>query len=74
MNIKEIKKMNLHEFKPGQWVLYIPDHATGDPDHEDCENGIVTDITELFVFVKYISRGELQATAKATHPKNLMKL
>lgn len=50
-------------FRPGQSVIYTPPH---DP-NGGRESGIVTSVTDSFVFVRY---GD-DTTPKATHPDNL---
>lgn len=62
------------DFKSGDGVKYIPNHADGDPNHKDCENGVVSSINEHFVFVKYIRNNMLNTTAAATKPENLIHL
>jgi len=34
-------------------VKYIPNHANGDPYHNDCKIGRITSMNDMFVFVKY---------------------
>jgi hypothetical protein len=62
--------LNAADFKPGDWVVYVPTHANGDSDHPDCERGTVTSIGETsgLVFVRY--GAELHA--KATGPADLI--
>ena len=45
--------MNLEDIYIGQRVRYIPSHARGDAFHKDCEDGIVRNINDKFVFVVY---------------------
>lgn len=56
------------EFKPGDEVAYVPNHAHGDTNHPDVERGVVTSINPYFVFVRYGS----ETGAKATSPHDLM--
>ena len=49
-------------FTKGQRVLYVPYHAHGNQEHEDCERGIVTSTNSEFVFVRYTGRSGSQAT------------
>ncbi len=46
----------------GSKVLYTPGHAHGDLNHPDCERGVVTSWNASFVFVRYGSRLQSQAT------------
>lgn len=45
--------MILDEFKRGDQVAYIPDHAYGDIEHPDVEFGFVTSVVFGAVFVRY---------------------
>lgn len=56
------------DFHVGQHVRYIPNHAHGDPAHEDCENGVVTSLRPDtgIVFVRF--KGP---TGEACDPRNL---
>ncbi len=62
-------------FHPGDSVAYIPLHAAGDIGHEDVERGIVSSVSEQWVFVKFhasVSRlGWESATAQACDPAAL---
>jgi hypothetical protein len=66
-------------FKKGDKVRYIPLHADGDKRHIDCENGVVSSILDLTVFVKYdnaecvMETGDEPFTAQATDPLDLIK-
>ena len=62
--------MNASDFKPGDWVVYVPSHAHGDKDHPDCERGTVTSVGETsgLVFVRYGA----QPNPKATGPGDLI--
>jgi len=56
--------------KPGDWVVYVPNHAEDDVLHKDCERGTVTSIntrTET-VFVRYGN----DVGAKRTNSENLV--
>lgn len=44
---------SLSDFEVGQHVRYVPYHAHGDASHPDCENGVVSSISENFVFVRF---------------------
>lgn len=54
-------------FSEGDCVRYIPMHAHGDPEHEDCENGVVTSTNDKFVFVRYGDK----VSSQATDPRDL---
>jgi hypothetical protein len=41
------------DFKPGQIVVYMPGHSYGDPNHPDCETGVVSSIGSGVVFVRF---------------------
>ncbi len=59
------------DIEKGDSVKYIPRHAKGDEDHEDCEVGIVSSINSYgTIFVKY---GE-EYTAKSTRIEALVLL
>lgn len=58
---------SLSDFKVGQHVRYVPYHAHGDVTHEDCENGVVTSISEHYVFVRF--KGE---TGQGCNPDQLV--
>ena len=45
--------MNATDFKPGMRVKYIPRVANKNPNHEACEEGIVSSTNDSFVFVRY---------------------
>jgi hypothetical protein len=62
--------LNAADFKPGDWVVYVPGHANGDHDHPDCERGTVTFVGETsgLVFVRYGA----QPNSKATCPADLI--
>lgn len=67
------------EFKRGDQVAYVPDHANGDISHIDVDFGFVATIyrpKSTFVFVRYWSKhspNELRtkANSEATLPINL---
>jgi hypothetical protein len=40
-------------FYPDQRVRYIPGHASGDIRHQDCEDGTVSSVGAVSVFVKF---------------------
>ena len=47
------KKQTTAEFKKGDKVEYVPSHADGNLEHEDCECGIVSSVNEENGFVNY---------------------
>lgn len=52
----------VNPFREGDLVRYIPGHAHGDVEHEDCENGVVTSTRDDVVFVRYGQKVSSQAT------------
>ena len=65
------------KFKPGDQIIYIPNHADG-PDHPDAEQGFVTSFNDHYIFCRYFSKtypGQLRtlANSEATMPRNLIK-
>ena len=71
--------MRTTDFKHGDLVTYIPGHAFRDKEHPDCENGVVSSINNVFVFVKYDTSGRAMVTgdedymAEATSPGDLIR-
>ena len=71
--------MNDYVFEKGDKVRYIPTHTHGNPNHEDCENGVVSSVKNNVVFVKYdngmciMTTGDEPYTAQATSPEDLIK-
>ena len=72
--------MTTKDFKKGDHVLYLPLRAKGNPDHRDCESGVVSFTNESFVFVKYdnavmkMKTGDEPYTAQATEADMLIKI
>lgn len=70
----------MKDYKHGDKVRYIPNHANGDATNPDCQNGIVSSVNEKFVFVKYdnlmciMTTGDEPYTAQATKRENLVRL
>ena len=56
------------EFSPGDWVVYLPGVAQGNPLHPDCERGVVTALSPEHVFVRYGA----ELTSKSTAPDDLI--
>jgi len=70
----------MEDFKKGQRVRYVPNHAKGALGHPDCQNGVVSSVNDTFVFVKYdnlmgiMVTGDEPYTAQATKPGNLIRI
>lgn len=70
----------MSEFKKGDKVIYVPGHAHGDVTHADCENGVVSSLSEYSetVFVKYncglgeALTGDEPWTSQGTSPEDLV--
>jgi len=64
--------------KPGARVRYIPGVAMGDPTHPDCEDGRVSSVGSVNVFVKFDNKvarhGWDGATAESCTPSDLVLL
>ena len=59
--------------KPGDRVLYVPNHANGDRSHPDCEAGRVTSIGEQdTVFVLFDDPGSM-GRSKACYAADLVR-
>lgn len=58
------------DFKPGERVRYVPNHAFGDHHHFDCEDGVVSSVNEQYVFTRF--GGSLHS--QACDPTSLVKL
>ena len=52
----------------GEEVIYVPSHANGDVQHQDCERGEITSFNGVHVFVRY---GD-DDTSKATRYDDLV--
>lgn len=61
------------QFEPGDAVKYVPSHALGNLNHEDCEIGVVKRVSIFGVFVNYTRHGIEQQTAKLTPANTLIK-
>ena len=69
-----LSKIQETKFQPGDSVLYIPNHANGNPDHPECERGVVSTVQNIdngkqLVWVRF--KGP---TGKSCAIKNLVKL
>ena len=68
----------MRDFKHGDKVLYIPNHAHGDKTHPDCHKGVVSSVSARWVFVKYdchactMITGDEPYTAQATDRSDLI--
>ena len=49
-------------------VTYVPFHAKGNAQHEDCEQGVIIEVREENVMVLYCK----SRTVQATDPENLV--
>lgn len=69
----------MEDYRHGDLVRYIPNHAFGNAHHPDCQNGVVSSVTERWVFVKYdclactMYTGDEPFTAQATKRENLIR-
>ena len=69
----------MNNFKKGDKVTFIPNHAFDDPNHEDCQDGVVSSVNDHYVFVKYncalgeAITGDEPWTAQSTKRENLVK-
>jgi hypothetical protein len=71
--------MKIEMLKKGTKVRYVPNHADGDRKHRDCENGVVSSISDSkHVFVKYdndmciMTTGDEPYTSQRTEIDNLV--
>ena len=72
--------MDIAEFKKGDRVLYVPNHADEDLTHKDCESGVVSSVNAVLVFVKFDPKnmrvryvtGDEDITAQGCRPEDLM--
>jgi len=73
------KNKMVEDFSKGDKVRYVPRHASGDVNHEDCQNGVVSSTNDEWVFVKYdnldcvMITGDEPYTAQATDPSDLVR-
>lgn len=63
------KMINENQIYEGQSVRYAPNHAKVDGlyldlTHEHCEDGVITSWNDSFVFVRYGSKNQSQATKR----------
>lgn len=70
--------MTLQDFRQGLRVRYIPGHANNDRGHPDCEDGTVSSVGAVNVFVrfdKHVSRfGWEGTTSQACNPGDLISI
>jgi len=75
--LKKLGEYTCEDFKRGDAVSYIPNHAHGDIQHKDVERGIVSTQNGQCVFVKYypaLTRlGWDGCTSQTTDPADLVK-
>lgn len=72
MQAVETIQHNGKTFKVSDKVLYIPNHADGNPYHMDCEIGIVTRLeADGRIWVRYENQHKSQP-GKLTPAKNLV--
>ena len=78
MNFRKNLSSPISKFKMYQRVKYIPLHANGDINHEDCSIGFVNSTNELYVFVKFAKQLALfnwnGTTSQACDPLDLIIL
>ncbi len=55
------------DFEAGEHVRWVPEHANGNVNHPDCENGIVTSTNDKYVFVRFTG-----STSQACNPAQLV--
>ena len=65
------RQKNREVIEIGDRVIYVPTHAEGNINHEDCEYGIIKSWNNKFIFVNYVRNGIPQMTAQATDPRDL---
>jgi hypothetical protein len=59
-----------NQFNVGDRVVYIPYHAHGNVDHEDCEYGVITSTNSRYVFVCF-EEDSVSRQSKACKPDQL---
>lgn len=57
-------------FESGQRVRYVPNHANGNINHEECEDGVVSSVSAAFVFVRFGGGTQAQACRR----ENLVRM
>ena len=71
--------MLTEDYKHGDKVLYVPNHANENRRHSDCQKGVVSSVNDNWVFVKYdclactMFTGDEPFTAQATKRENLIR-
>jgi hypothetical protein len=58
------------EYKAGDRVAYVPLHAEGDLTHKDVEQGFITSVNHLYIFVRFDNK----VTPQACQPSSLVKI
>lgn len=55
-------------FRPGDEVIYVPRHARGNRDHEDCAHGVVAHVGSKYILVRFGNR----STSYSCSPEDLV--
>jgi hypothetical protein len=71
-----------HDFKPGDQIVYMPDHANNNLNHPDVQIGFVMSMKDDFAFCRYwrgtygkpIPELRTKANSEATPYRNLWRL
>lgn len=71
------RENNVSDFNEGDRVTYVPAHLIDEFAHrgyqtDGIQRGVVKSKNDFYIFVRYVSHGELQAAAQATNPKDLI--
>lgn len=71
------RENSVGDFNEGDRVTYVPAHLIDEFNHHSyriagIQKGVVKSKNDYYVFVRYVRNGELQATAQATNPKDLI--
>ena len=78
LTLKREYGLNLYEFTPGTRIRYIPGVAQGNPNDTSCEDGTVSSVNDLYVFVKFDKQVEKLGwdgtTSQSCDPKDLIIL
>lgn len=71
------ERLQLGDFYKGMRVRYVPGHATSE-NHHDCQNGTVSSVNHLYVFVKFDKQlrkfGWDGTTSQSCQPMDLVRL
>lgn len=66
-NFMKIENTELTNEHIGSKVTYIPSHAHGLANHEDCKGGTISSWNDSYIFVNYGT-----GTNQATYPRHLV--